>query len=170
MGREGAASSREAASPSSRFASTRASKETVMARPTRQTQPKITNEDLERIQEVLDNASEREAEVADALDDELSRALVVPREKIPAGVVTLNSRVVYESLPGGEEREVTLVCPNDAHATANRISVLAPLGAALLGLSEQDEIRWPVSTGKELHVRIKQVVYQPEAAGDAKQP
>lgn len=131
-------------------------------------QPSITTLDLERIQTVIDTAFERDREVADALDTELSRALVVPPSEVSPHIVTMNSRVLYESVSTGDAREVTLVYPTRSNAADGRISVLAPLGAALLGLSVGDEIRWSVSAGKELHVKVRQVVYQPEAAGDDK--
>lgn len=132
----------------------------------RDSQPHITTRDLERLQGVIDSAFDRDRDVADALDTELSRALVVAPEAVAPTVVTMNSRVVYESLPSGETREVTLVYPTRSNALDGRISVLAPLGAALLGLSVGDEIHWPVSADKQLHLRVREVTFQPEAAGD----
>lgn len=135
---------------------------------TRNSQPSITTFDLERLQSVIDTAFERDREVADALDSELSRALIVAPSEVSPQVVTMNSRVEYENLPAGDAREVTLVYPPRANAADGRISVLAPLGAALLGLSVGDEIHWPVGAGKELHLKVRRLVYQPEAAGDDK--
>lgn len=64
----------------------------------------------------------------------LTRAKVVAREKLPPGVVTMNSRIVYEEAASGARREVTLVYPGDADFDAGRLSVMAPVGASLLGL------------------------------------
>lgn len=136
------------------------------ARPQRAAQPRVTTRNLEKLQGVIDSAFDRDREVADALDSELSRAVVVDPAEVPANVVTMNSRVVYENVPTGEAREVTLVYPTRSNAADGRISVLAPLGAALLGLAVGDEIHWPVSAGKELHLKVREVPYQPEAAGD----
>lgn len=136
------------------------------ARPQRAALPHVTTLNLEKLQGVIDSAFDRDREVADALDSELSRAVVVEPAEVPANVVTMNSRVVYENVPTGESREVTLVYPTKSNAADGRISVLAPLGAALLGLAVGDEIHWPVSTGKELHLKVRDVPYQPEAAGD----
>lgn len=144
------------------------SKRQTQGHATRNGQPSITTFDLERIQSVIDTAFERDREVADALDSELSRALIVAPSEVSPNVVTMNSRVVYESMSTGDAHEVTLVYPTRSNAADGRISVLAPLGAALLGLSVGDEIHWPVSADRQLHVKVRQVLYQPEAAGDDK--
>ena len=67
------------------------------------------------------------------LEASLVHAKVVAREKLPAGVVTMNSRVVYEDAASGARRELTLVYPGDADIDAGRLSVVSPVGAALLG-------------------------------------
>lgn len=144
------------------------SKRQTKGHATRNGLPSITTFDLARIQSVIDTAFERDREVADALDSELSRAVIVDPSEVAPNVVTMNSRVEYESVSTGDAREVTLVYPTHSNAAGGRISVLAPLGAALLGLSVGDEIRWPVSADKQLHVKVRRMLYQPEAAGDDK--
>lgn len=103
---------------------------------------------------------------ADALQDELDRATVVEPQQMPATVVTMNSTVRFIVVQTGEEFEMTLCYPRDVNGQPGRVSVLAPIGSALLGLSVGQEIEWPVPGGKTRSVRIVEVVYQPERAGD----
>lgn len=77
-----------------------------------------------------------------ALADELSRANVVPMERMPPNVVRIHSRVTYAVEGLDEGREVELVFPDEADAAAGKVSVLAPVGAALLGLQEGQTIDW----------------------------
>jgi regulator of nucleoside diphosphate kinase len=102
----------------------------------------------------------------DALRDELERAEVVAPEAVPRDLVTMNSTVRFRDEASGEESEVTLVFPGHADAESRRISVLAPVGSALLGLSVGDSIDWPVPSGRTRRLRVVAVTYQPEAAGD----
>lgn len=132
----------------------------------RHTEPRITvtAADADRVRSVLDTATEREREVADSLALELDRATIVDQRKIAKDVVTMNSRVVFED-GSGNRREVTLVYPRQADVSNGKVSVLAPVGAALLGLSVGQEIRWAVP-GSMKTFRVIDVPYQPEAAGD----
>lgn len=126
----------------------------------------ITTEDYERLSALVDRYSKgRTAALADDLDEELARAIVVEQEDISPDVVTMNSRSVFRFADTGEEREVTLVYPEDADVDAGKISVLAPIGAALLGLTVGQSIRWPTPEGERL-LELIAVNYQPEAAGD----
>ena len=122
----------------------------------------ITDADFERLQPVLD---QHDTPVAESLDTELRRATIVAQRDVPADVVTMNSELVYEDCATGERRSVRLVFPNDANASAGRISVLAPIGAALLGLHVGQEIEWRVPAGVK-RIRVAELLYQPEAAGD----
>jgi regulator of nucleoside diphosphate kinase len=99
------------------------------------------------------------------LSEELKRAKRLPAEEIPVDVVTMNSRVHVKELKSGNEMEVTLVYPKNADVKAKKISVLAPLGAAILGYREGDQIEWSVPNYKFTY-KIEKVLYQPEAAGD----
>lgn len=126
----------------------------------------ITAQDHQRLAELVDRyASGRTAELAADLDDELARAKVVDQTAIPPDIVTMNSRCVFRFADSGEEREVTLVYPEQADVASGRISVLAPVGAALLGLAEGQAIRWSTPEG-ERTLELVAVRYQPEAAGD----
>ena len=104
--------------------------------------------------------------VLESLDEELARAQVIKAANAPPTLVTMNSRVIFENVHNRRRREMTLVYPQDARASQHRISVLSPLGAALLGLSVGQEIDWELPNGRNASWRIAQVVYQPEAAGD----
>eukprot|EP01041_Mallomonas_annulata_P038943 gene38943-62541_t len=96
------------------------------------------------------------------LQAELDRADVVPPEEIPPNVVTMNSTVQFSILETGKEFCLTLVYPRDADGTADRISIFAPVGSALLGLAVGDELAWPGPGGKSMTVRVKDILYQPE--------
>ena len=99
------------------------------------------------------------------LAEELKRANRVLPEQILDTVVTMNSKVVLEELKTGQERELTIVYPRDADITTMKISVLAPVGTAILGCKVGDMVEWPVPSGTAKYV-VKKIVYQPEAAGD----
>ncbi len=78
----------------------------------------------------------------DVLADELGRATVLPLARMPENVVRMHSRVTYQIEGAGDRREVELVFPEEADAAAGKVSVLAPVGAALLGLEEGQSIDW----------------------------
>jgi regulator of nucleoside diphosphate kinase len=124
----------------------------------------ITDVDLQRLLPVLDL---HDTPASDALATELHRAVVVPRATVPADVITMNSEVTYEDCVTAQRRTVRVVYPKDADATNGRVSVLAPIGSALLGLRIGQEIEWQVPTGTK-RIRVVDVRYQPEAAGDDK--
>ena len=99
-----------------------------------------------------------------ALAEELKRAVRVSSEKILETVVTMNSRIVLEEKKTGNERELTLVYPSEANINEMKISVLAPVGTAILGCKVGDVVKWPVPSGFAQYL-VKKVVFQPEAAG-----
>lgn len=101
------------------------------------------------------------------LVSELVRARLVAPADIPPTVVTMNSTVRYRiEAPENQEFEQTLVYPDDDDASGNRISILTPVGSALLGLSRGDEIEWPKADGSLMKIKVLEIVYQPERAGD----
>jgi regulator of nucleoside diphosphate kinase len=127
----------------------------------------ITSADYQRLNSLVDSRlSSRDVDAAEALADELDRAEVVPTERIAGNVVTMNSRVVFEDQQSFERREVQLVYPADSDVERGRISVLAPIGTALLGLAVGQTIEWPLPGRQVKRLRIVEVVYQPEGAGD----
>jgi regulator of nucleoside diphosphate kinase len=126
----------------------------------------VTRQDVERLTRLLEiYGAGREADAYAALEEELGRAQIVEAAAIPPDVVTMNSRVRFKDTETQDELEVTLVYPKSADVEKGRISVLAPVGSALLGLSVGQEIEWPVPTGKMRRLRVVAVTYQPEAAG-----
>jgi regulator of nucleoside diphosphate kinase len=111
----------------------------------------VTALDHERLQKLVHTWSgTRDRDAAEALADELDRAEVVPAERIADSVVTMNSRVVFQDEKTGESREVSLVYPMDSDPEQGRISVLSPVGSALLGLSVGQTIDWPLPRGRPL--------------------
>jgi regulator of nucleoside diphosphate kinase len=98
---------------------------------------------------------------------ELGAAEVVDAKEIAPDVVTMNSRVLYADETTGERREVTIVFPQESDARGKRISVLAPVGTALLGLCAGQSIVWPFPDGTSRTLTVLRVVYQPEADGPA---
>ena len=106
----------------------------------------ITAGDLERLQTVLDQHSGgRNSELAELLEQELARAEI--REVAPPDVVTMNSTVIFDDEETGERREATLCYPHQADPAEGRVSILAPVGSALIGLSVGQSIQWRVPGG-----------------------
>lgn len=128
----------------------------------------ITEFDQTRLEELLDKIStedSRDSKHLRELEDELLRAEVVEPRDIPADVITMNSQVCLKDLDSGEELLYTLVFPSDSRLADNRISILAPVGTALLGYRVGDTVTWKVPGGTR-RLKIKKILYQPEAAGD----
>ena len=121
----------------------------------------VTTADLQRLRRVVD---QHDTPAAESLDAELYRAIVMDQATVPADVVTMNSEVVYEDADTSARRTVRVVYPKDADAQRGWISVLAPIGSALLGLRVGESIEWPVPVGRK-RVRVVEVRYQPEANG-----
>ncbi len=127
----------------------------------------MTDFDLKRLRELVGvgiTFKSKDAEYLRSLERELDRARVVDSKAIPKDVVTMNSQVRFVEVTTGEERVCTLVFPGNADIDQNKISVLAPIGTALLGYRVGDAIEWRVPSGKK-QVRIEEILYQPEAAG-----
>lgn len=128
----------------------------------------ITDGDMKRLQGLIETGSgfgHRDKKHLMDLEDELSRARVVPSKDIPEDVITMNSRVRLIDLNSGEEMTYSLVFPGDANIDENKISVLAPIGTALIGYSVGDMIEWKVPGGLK-KLKVEEILYQPERAGD----
>ena len=128
----------------------------------------ITAFDKKRLDELIAVAREFGEHARSDFDDlaaELDRASVVDSTEVPVNVVTMNSKVVLHDLDTSEEETYVLVFPNEADASSGAISVLAPIGTAILGYREGDSVEWRVPAGIR-HIRIEKILYQPEAAGD----
>lgn len=118
---------------------------------------------LEQLCELMRSRAVGEASLR-ALEDELQRAEVVAPQRVPPEVVTMNSEVLISDLDTGERRSVKLVFPGRADTDAANISVLAPIGLALLGCREHEELRCSAPF-RQRRLRVERMLYQPEAAG-----
>ena len=96
------------------------------------------------------------------LRHELERALVVSSALVPPDVATMHSKVRYVDETTGDQRVVTLVYPQEVNGSAGKVSVLAPVGMALLGLSEGQSIEWDFPDGSRRRLRLEAVLRQPE--------
>ena len=129
----------------------------------------VTAQDAKRLtdllQEAAGKANYRDRKDLPALEAELKQAAVVPSAEIPQTVVTMNSKLRFRDLDDQSETEVTLVFPSDADMDIGLLSILSPIGTALLGYAEGDIIEWSVPAGTR-RIQIEAILYQPEAAGD----
>ncbi len=121
--------------------------------------------DVERIEALLEQPIAQGIDTS-ALEAELERAEVVEPAQMPADVITMNSTARFRDETSGEEHEITLVYPRDADGSHDKVSILAPVGSALLGLRVGAGIEWPLPGGRVVRLRVLSVRYQPEAAGD----
>lgn len=101
-----------------------------------------------------------DSEMSALLEEEISRAVVVAPEKFPLDAVSMNSTVKFVDIDTSKESVVTLVYPHEADIEQNRISILAPVGIALIGLRVGQNINWPLPNGKEKKLRIVSVLAQ----------
>ena len=124
----------------------------------------ITRLDMQRLERLLDSLEDF-TPAAEALEQELARANVIGHTEIAQDIVTMNSTVHCVEQATQKEYVVTVVYPQDAGASGT-VSVLAPIGSALLGLSVGQSITWPTGTNKSLQLRVEKITYQPEAAGE----
>lgn len=108
----------------------------------------VSERDLDRLRAVVEQyGAGRDTAAAEQLEAELERAVILPAAAVPPGLVTMHSHVLFED-ETGKRRELQLVFPWDADAGRGRVSVLAPVGAALLGLSVGQTIDWPLPGGR----------------------
>ncbi|MCE7951708.1 MAG: nucleoside diphosphate kinase regulator [Xanthomonadales bacterium PRO7] len=126
----------------------------------------ISSLDAERLEKLIDALPDAAFPGKKDLEGELARAQIVQPKDVPPTVVTMNSTVRFAVESSQDEFQLTLVYPKDIDTSGEKISILAPVGSALLGLSQGDEIEWPRPGGGVLRVRIKEVTYQPERAGE----
>jgi regulator of nucleoside diphosphate kinase len=124
----------------------------------------VSRVDMERIEALLDRLPAADADKLDPLRAELDRAEVVEPAAMPPHIVTMNSTVTFEDESNGEKLTLTLVYPPAAGA-AGTVSILAPVGSALLGLARDQKIDWPTPDGRKRRLKVLEITYQPEAAG-----
>jgi len=121
--------------------------------------------DVERIESLLETPAAQGIDTS-ALESELERATIVEPGQMPPDVITMNSTARFLDETSGEEHELTLVFPRDADGSAEKVSILAPVGSALLGLHVGDSIEWPLPGGRTIRLSVLSIRYQPEAAGE----
>jgi regulator of nucleoside diphosphate kinase len=129
----------------------------------------ITEFDLKRLKGLIKYAEarwdKRVIRYLEELDDELDRAEIVKPEEIPTDVITMNSTFRLSTVDSGEEDVYTLVFPAKADSTNGKISILAPVGTAVLGYRVGDTVEWKVPGGLK-RLKVQEILYQPEAARD----
>jgi regulator of nucleoside diphosphate kinase len=128
----------------------------------------ITEPDYQRLNGLIEFTRERngvDREYLNKLEGELDRAEIVDPKEIPSDVITMRSKVRLKDLVSGEANTYSLVFPTEADFSEGKISILAPIGTAILGYKRGDTIEWPVPSGLR-RLKVDEVIYQPEAAGD----
>ena len=128
----------------------------------------ITDADRDRLEKLLLGTrvwSSRDKEHLQALEEEMDKAHIVGSRDIPGDVVTMRSQVRVKDMKSGTEMDLSVVFPSEADSEQGKISVLAPVGTALLGYRVGDTIEWKVPGGLR-RLKIERILYQPEAAGD----
>jgi regulator of nucleoside diphosphate kinase len=120
----------------------------------------LTEMDYLRLDRLLDSGKFED------LEYEIGRAQVMDFPEIPTDLITMNTTFRYLNVTDNKYGEMTIVYPEHAELDAKKISVLAPLGSAFIGLREEDEIDWTFPDGVERRLKVVEVLHQPEANGD----
>ncbi len=120
-----------------------------------------------RLEKLIDEDKYAKMPVAEALAERLDNADVVSPKEVPADLVSMHSRVKFRDLKAGIQLEKELVYPRNLNPEAtDQISILAPLGAALLGARVGQEVHWQMPNGKDAALVVDEILHQPEAAGE----
>ena len=122
----------------------------------------VSEIDYERLMGLATNVSERLEEIAEELTAELDRAKVVPAKRLPQNVIRMGSTVEFRS-NDGQERRVTLVYPGEADIEQGKISILTPIGTALIGLAPGQSMSWTARDGKQHQLNVLSVSDEAEA-------
>lgn len=123
----------------------------------------VTQADHDRLSDLASAALRNMPAIGEFLAEELDRARVVAPTEIAPTIVTMNSRVEFRDDQTGEVRTATLVYPGDQDIAAGKISILTPVGAALIGLEEGQSIVWETRSGAQKSLTVLKVLFQPEA-------
>lgn len=105
-------------------------------------------------------------DIPEEIDELLEGADTLPPSAMPPDVITMHSQILVEDEDGTNSRKLVLCYPPDSDPTAGRLSVLSPLGAALLGQRKGALVRWDAPDGTRKSLRIAAIPFQPEANGD----
>ena len=130
----------------------------------------VTEPDYQRLSGLIEITRERngvDREYLNKLEAELDRAEIVDPKHVPADVITMRSKVRLKDLVTGQASTYSLVFPKEADSNEGKISILAPIGTAILGYRLGDTIEWSVPSGLR-RIKVDEILYQPEAAGDYK--
>lgn len=122
----------------------------------------ITDQDYQRLSALL---SREEGDWVEIFEEELNRAHIISQKEISQNIVTMNSRFRFLDESSGSSSEMTLVYPKDASLDEGRISIFAPVGMALLGLTTGQSIDWKMPNGSVKRLTVQEVLFQPEAEG-----
>ena len=124
----------------------------------------LTEIDMDRLSSVLQRMSQDpySSQEIEMLNEELDRAEVLPTGEVPRDLVTMNSTVQYLNFDDNSVSEIRIVYPEQADISRDFVSVTAPLGAALIGLREYEEIEWTFPDGKTKKLKVLQVISNKE--------
>ncbi|MFX0547143.1 nucleoside diphosphate kinase regulator [Roseovarius sp. S1116L3] len=144
------------------------SPQTNIAAKSRARQPRIVlnAEDLPRIEALAEGAIVRNPALADRMFDEINRAQIVPASEMPGDVIGIGSTATYRDETTGQEKAFTLVYPEDANIALDRVSVLTPIGVALLGLAEGAAFHWDTRANQRRTLTVIRVE-QPAGSGES---
>ena len=126
----------------------------------------LTKLDSDRLEALLDSLPDQASATKEHLQMELVRAQIVESKDVPPDVVTMNSTVTFRIENTGREFSLKLVYPKDADGSPDKVSVLAPVDSALLGIREGQTIMWPMPGGVSHNVLVVKVNDQPERSGN----
>ncbi|NOJ02011.1 nucleoside diphosphate kinase regulator [Vibrio kanaloae] len=131
------------------------------------TKPDITlsSLDVDRIYDLMESLP-RNSPSTEQLEQELERGTILEPDQLPDNIVTMNSTVTFSIDATKKEFSLTLVYPKDVDSSGTKISILAPIGSALIGLSTGHSIQWTKPDGSQVDVTILDITYQPERAGE----
>lgn len=126
----------------------------------------ITASDAEKLRDLIWQAQRTEYRHSDylqKLSGELDRAIIIEGDSVPSDVITMNTQASLVDVETGEEMLYTLVFPEEANAMEGKISILAPIGTAMLGYQVSDEFEWDTPGGIR-KIRVEKIIFQPEAS------
>lgn len=132
--------------------------------PTPQAERLLNELDHRRLTLLRDKYAHRD--IPEEIDELLEGADTLPPAAMPPDVITMYSQILVEEGSGTDSRRLVLCYPPDADPAAGRLSVLSPLGAALLGQRKGATVRWDAPDGKDKSLRVLDIQFQPEASGD----
>jgi regulator of nucleoside diphosphate kinase len=125
----------------------------------------ISEYDLKRLKELIKVAESLAIKGLSDISRNWPKSWIGRNQRIPNDVITMNSRFRLRDVDTDQEAVYTLVFPGDADSASGKISILAPIGTAVLGYKIGDTIEWEVPAGRK-RFKVEEIVYQPEAAGD----